>query len=117
MDIHVILVIIFLLGLLASLWSWLSRAGREGKKASAGCAIGQAAAQGDDLTRIKGVGPVIARKLNALGITRYAHIAAFSAADVARVDTVLDFKGRIEREGWIRQARELEAENSLKNKT
>ena len=70
---------------------------------------GQHAAGQDDLTRIKGIGPVIARKLHAMGIDSYAQIAAFSAEDVARVDAVLDFKGRIEREEWIRQARRLAA--------
>jgi predicted flap endonuclease-1-like 5' DNA nuclease len=43
----------------------------------------------------------------ALGITTYAQIAAFSAEDIARVDEVLNFKGRIERDNWIEQAKEL----------
>lgn len=61
----------------------------------------------DDLTRIKGVGPVLAGKLHALGVTRFAEIAAWTEADVARVDEQLNFKGRIHREGWIEQAKAL----------
>ncbi|MXN66683.1 50S ribosomal protein L21 [Stappia sp. GBMRC 2046] len=61
----------------------------------------------DDLKKIGGVGPVLEGKLNALGITTYAQIAAFTADDIARVDEALSFKGRIERENWIDQAKEL----------
>ncbi len=61
----------------------------------------------DDLKKISGVGPVLEKKLNALGITTYAQIVAFSAEDIARVDEVLNFKGRIERDNWVEQAKEL----------
>ena len=61
--------------------------------------------QADDLKKIAGVGPVLEGKLNALGITTFAQIAAFSADDIAKVDEVLNFKGRIEREDWIGQAK------------
>lgn len=61
----------------------------------------------DDLKKISGVGPVLEKKLNALGITQYAQVAAFSADDIERVDAVLNFKGRIERENWIEQAKTL----------
>lgn len=63
----------------------------------------------DDLKKIGGVGPAIEKKLNALGITQFAQIAAFTADDIARVDEVLNFKGRIEREDWIGQAKTLAA--------
>ncbi|MEM1050040.1 MAG: 50S ribosomal protein L21 [Pseudomonadota bacterium] len=63
--------------------------------------------EADDLKKISGVGPVLEKKLNALGITQYAQVAAFSADDIARVDEVLNFKGRIERENWIEQAKSL----------
>ena len=65
----------------------------------------------DDLKKISGVGPVLEKKLNGLGITTYAQIAAFSAEDIAKVDEALSFKGRIERDGWLSQAAEL-AKNS-----
>jgi large subunit ribosomal protein L21 len=61
----------------------------------------------DDLKKISGVGPVLEKKLNALGITQFAQIAAFSADDIARVDDSLNFKGRIERDDWISQATAL----------
>jgi NADH-quinone oxidoreductase subunit E len=61
----------------------------------------------DDLKLISGVGPVIERKLNALGITRYDQIARFKKADIARVDEVLNFRGRIERDDWLKQAKAL----------
>lgn len=61
----------------------------------------------DDLKRISGVGPVLEGKLNALGIIRFDQIAAFSADDIAKVDDLLNFKGRIERDGWLGQAAEL----------
>lgn len=63
----------------------------------------------DDLKKISGVGPVLEKKLNALGITQYAQVSGFSADDIERVDAVLNFKGRIERENWIEQAKTLAA--------
>ncbi|MBA4782846.1 MAG: 50S ribosomal protein L21 [Rhizobiales bacterium] len=61
----------------------------------------------DDLKLISGVGPVLEKKLHALGITKFAQVAAFTPADIARVDEALSFKGRIERENWLEQAAEL----------
>lgn len=61
----------------------------------------------DDLKLISGVGPVLEKKLNALGITQYAQVAAFKKADVAKVDDALSFKGRIDRDDWIKQAKAL----------
>ncbi len=61
----------------------------------------------DDLKKISGVGPAIEKKLNALGITQYAQIAKFTKADIAKVDEVLNFKGRIERDDWKTQAKDL----------
>ncbi|MGB0557070.1 MAG: 50S ribosomal protein L21 [Paracoccaceae bacterium] len=66
-----------------------------------------ASGEGDDLTQLSGVGPALLKKLNAAGITTFAQIAAWSEADVAEFDEKLSFKGRIEREGWIAQAKEL----------
>ena len=64
----------------------------------------------DDLTRIKGLGPKIATLLRSLGISRFDQIAAWSEADVARIDPQLGtFQGRIARDNWIEQARYLSA--------
>ncbi len=61
----------------------------------------------DDLKKISGVGPAIEKKLNDQGITKFEQIAAFSKQDIAKVDEVLNFKGRIERDDWIAQAKKL----------
>lgn len=67
----------------------------------------KAAAGADDLTRIKGVGPVIVKKLNDLGVTSFAQIAAWTPEDVAAMDEKLNFKGRIDRDEWLTQAAEF----------
>ncbi len=61
----------------------------------------------DDLKKIPGIGPVLEGKLNALGVTRFSQIAAFSDEDIAKVDDRLDFKGRIQRDDWVGQAKAL----------
>jgi large subunit ribosomal protein L21 len=66
-----------------------------------------AAAGSDDLKQLSGVGPALEKKLHAAGVTTFAQIAAWTDADVAAIDEQLSFKGRIEREGWIAQAKEL----------
>jgi len=60
---------------------------------------------GDKLTEINGIGPVIEGKLNTLGVTTFQQIADLKAEDVERIDAELNFKGRIEREEWIAQAK------------
>lgn len=62
---------------------------------------------GDDLSKISGVGPVIVGKLEKLGITTFQQIADFTADDIARIDGELNFKGRIERDNWVSQAKEF----------
>ncbi|MBT8429026.1 MAG: hypothetical protein KJN79_03855 [Gammaproteobacteria bacterium] len=61
----------------------------------------------DDLQQIKGIGPKIAGILQELGIRRFEQIAAWSPEKVDWVNERLRFKGRIEREEWISQARAL----------
>jgi len=64
----------------------------------------------DDLLRLKGVGPKLARVLMDMGITNYCQIAAWSHDDVAAVDARLGiFSGRIVRDNWVEQARLLNA--------
>jgi len=67
----------------------------------------EAAAGGDDLKALSGVGPALEKKLNAAGVTTFAQVAAWTADDIAAIDEQLSFKGRIEREGWVEQAKEL----------
>jgi predicted flap endonuclease-1-like 5' DNA nuclease len=67
-------------------------------------------ADGDNLLRLKGVGPKIAALLQAEGITRYTQIAAWTAADIAAIDAKLgSFSGRPVRDNWVDQARLLAA--------
>ena len=71
----------------------------------------------DDIKLISGVGPALEKKLHALGVTSLKDIAAFKKADIERVDEELSFKGRIEREDWIAQAKELIAGKAPRAKT
>ena len=77
------------------------------KKAAKPAKAEAAPAAADDLKKLTGVGPALEKKLIAAGITSYAQIAAWTDADVAAIDEQLSFKGKIEREGWIDQAKEL----------
>ena len=61
----------------------------------------------DDLKQLSGVGPALEKKLLAAGVTTFAQIAAWTEADIAEFDEKLSFKGRIEREGWVEQAKAL----------
>ena len=67
------------------------------------------AAAGGDLKKLSGVGPALEKKLIAAGVTSLEQVAAWTEADVTKIDEELSFKGRIEREGWIVQAKELTA--------
>lgn len=65
---------------------------------------------GDDLTRIKGLGPKLVEQLDSLGINSFAQIAAWDDAEIDRVDAQLGrFQGRIRRDDWPMQARLLAA--------
>ena len=62
----------------------------------------------DDLKLIVGVGPALERMLYQLGITTYRQIARWSERDIDEYDARLpEFPGRIRRDGWVTQAREL----------
>lgn len=65
----------------------------------------------DDLVRIHGVGPKIAKLLNSMEITSFRQVARFTPEDVAVVNDALEvFPGRIERDDWMASARELHRE-------
>ena len=62
----------------------------------------------DDLKFIVGIGPVLERMLHNLGVTTFRQIALWSERDSAEFDAKLpEFPGRIERDQWVTQAREL----------
>jgi predicted flap endonuclease-1-like 5' DNA nuclease len=62
----------------------------------------------DDLKLIVGIGPVLERMLHNLGVTTFRQIARWSERDSAEFDAKLpEFPGRIVRDQWVTQAREL----------
>ena len=61
----------------------------------------------DDLKLIGGVGPKLEGVLNELGFWHFDQIAKWTEAEVAWVDSRLKFKGRIERDDWVKQAKAL----------
>ncbi len=66
--------------------------------------------KGDDLTKIKGVGPKLSELCNSLGFYHFDQIAAWTADEVAWVDENLEgFKGRVSRDDWVAQAKILAA--------
>jgi predicted flap endonuclease-1-like 5' DNA nuclease len=65
--------------------------------------------QPDDLKRIRGIGPKNEGRLHGLGIWHFTQIRAWSEENVKWVGSYLAFAGRIDREKWVDQARELAA--------
>jgi predicted flap endonuclease-1-like 5' DNA nuclease len=62
----------------------------------------------DDLKDIKGVQNVLEKVLHGLGIFTFRQIATWTTEEVEQVrGALLQFKGRIEREKWIEQSRDL----------
>jgi len=62
----------------------------------------------DELTRIKGVGPVIETKLHDFGVYRFKQIANWNQRIVDEfAERLGTFKDRISRDDWISQAKEL----------
>ncbi len=59
----------------------------------------------DDLKQISGIGPKIEGILHELGIFKFEQVAKWKKAESDWVDGYLSFKGRIERDGWIEQAK------------
>jgi large subunit ribosomal protein L21 len=74
--------------------------------AAKGAAKGGAADQ-SNLSLIAGIGPTIEKKLRAAGISNWSEIAAWGEADIAKWDEELKLRGRITREEWVEQAKEL----------
>ena len=81
----------------------------KGTEAKPAAAKADNAAAGGDLKKLAGVGPALEKKLVAAGVTSLAQVAAWTEADVSKIDEELSFKGRIDREGWIAQAKDLTA--------
>ena len=66
------------------------------------------ASEADDLQKIKGIGPFIAEKLNALGIYRFSQLANMTSEIEEEVNVAIEFfPGRVKRDEWAKQAKEL----------
>lgn len=61
----------------------------------------------DDLKQLKGVGPGLEKTLNELGFYHFDQVASWRKKEIEWVDGNLRFKGRIERDEWIKQAKVL----------
>tara|TARA_R110002096_G_scaffold13515_1_gene47761 strand:- start:359 stop:1042 length:684 start_codon:yes stop_codon:yes gene_type:complete len=57
----------------------------------------------DDLTQLTGVGPALAKTLNEAGVTSFAQVAAWTAADME----ALGVTAKAEKNGWIEAAKAL----------
>lgn len=73
--------------------------------------------ESDDLERISGVGPMLSDLLKSVGVYYFWQVAEWDADDIEWVDGKLEhFKGRIERDNWVGQAREFAAEPGTANR-
>ncbi len=79
------------------------------KAATRGEEAGAPSSGGDDLSLLSGVGPVLEKKLREAGISTFRQIAELTPEQAAELDEKLNLRGRIEREEWIEQAKELMA--------
>ena len=62
----------------------------------------------DDLKIIKGVGPFIEEKLNALGIYTFSQISKMTSELEDQVNEAIEFfPGRVKRDEWAKQAKDL----------
>lgn len=80
------------------------RASESGNHGDSNVHSGTSSVEGDDLTRIKGIGPKLNRFLNELGICSYSQLAELTNENIEWLDSRLHFKGRIRRENWVGQA-------------
>jgi predicted flap endonuclease-1-like 5' DNA nuclease len=68
--------------------------------------------RGDDLKKIKGIGPGLEKSLNEQGVWHYAQIASWTEAELVWADqNLIKFKGRITRDDWVGQAKILAADD------
>lgn len=63
--------------------------------------------EADDLKRIYGIGPVLERRLHALGIVRFEQMGRWTDADIDAFQAQLpEYPGRIRRGAWVKCARD-----------
>lgn len=79
--------------------------GRPSKDGSGGGASTSSGGAGDELTKIKGLGPKAEAKLKGFGVARFEQIASWTPGDIATIDAKLgNMAKRIERDRWVEQA-------------
>jgi large subunit ribosomal protein L21 len=66
-------------------------------------------AKPDDLSLIAGIGPKILKTLTGLGYTSFAQLAQLGPEEIEAIETAIKSKGRVARDEWIAQAKELMA--------
>lgn len=67
----------------------------------------------DNLRMISGIGPFIEERLHAMNIHSFKQISRFSQKDIEKMGVAIEyFNGRIERDEWVTQAKELVAEET-----
>jgi predicted flap endonuclease-1-like 5' DNA nuclease len=70
----------------------------------------------DDLKMISGIGSFIEQRLHALDIYTFSQISKFTLHDIETINGVIEyFSGRIERDEWVAQAKELLHDKNIKN--
>lgn len=81
-------------------------AGKAARKTTKAVKTAFAAPEGaDDLTQAIGVGPALARKLNAEGLTRFAQLAALKKAELEALDAKVAGRGRVAKADWSKLAK------------
>ncbi len=75
-------------------------------------------AEKDDLKMISGIGPFIEERLHALDIFTFRQISKFTAQDIDTINDAIEyFSGRIERDEWVAQAKELVHSKDKRNRS
>ncbi|MFN3911109.1 phasin family protein [Hyphomonas sp.] len=59
----------------------------------------------DDLTLANGIGPALAKKLNAEGLTRFSQLAALKKGELEALDTKVTGRGRVAKAEWAKLAK------------
>ena len=79
---------------------------KEAPKAEKKATSKKTVTEGDDLTKLSGVGPAMAVKLHAEGITTYDQIAKMTKDEIGELDAKISIKGDV-KETWQAEAKEL----------
>ena len=69
--------------------------------------LSEAQGKADDLKKISGVGPKLEGLLHENGVFHFWQIAEWGPTEIEYMDDKLSFKGRIERDNWIEQAKDF----------